>query len=144
LKALIVVLALTLCTSACMTGGAQTKQTVTVNILQPTHDALAAFQDLEIALFRGNEIPQLTPQLHMQIEAKLAIAFRSHATAARAVRTWQPGQPVPIDVNQLQADVLSVQGLLHTAGISDLTLLGQKAGAMVGEAQSVVRQLGGQ
>jgi len=80
----------------------------------------------------------------MQIEAKLAIAFRSHATAARAVRTWKPGQPVPIDITQLKADVLSVQALLTTAGVSDFSPLGQKAGAAVGAVQALVTQFGGQ
>src|SRR5580765_1479098 len=129
---------------ACATGGAQTKQTVTVEILQPTHDALAAFQDLELGLFKGNVLPQLTPQFQRQLDEQLAIVFRTHALAARAIRTWQPGQPIPIDVSRLKGDVSSILVLLNTAGLEPTSQLSVKAQVALDAVSSAVRQLGGQ
>lgn len=125
------------------TGTVQTKHTVTVDVLQPTHDALAAFQDLEINLFRGGTLPMLTPQAHVQIEAKLEIAFRSHAAATRAVRTWVPGQPVPIDVTQIQADVSSIGSLLNTLGVPPASPLAAGAQRALNAATALVGQFQG-
>ena len=130
--------------SGCATGGVRTptKQSLTVDILQPTEKALEAFKELEINLFRGGTIPQLTTQTHRQIEDKMAIAFRSVAVAARAVRTWQPGQPVPVDVRQIMADVQSVHELLGTIGLSPTSLLTQQSLQTFNAASKLIAQFG--
>ena len=92
-------------TTACASTGLSLKQKLTVDVLQPTHDALANFQDLEISTYKSGALKQLTPAVHRQIEAKLATVFKYHAIAVSAARAWRAGDPVPNSVLLLKQDI---------------------------------------
>lgn len=106
------------------------RQHLTLDVLQPTFLALNALQDMELTLFRSGEVPQLTIPAHQQIEAKLAIAFRAHAAASLAVRTWTPGSAVPVDITQLAGDVRGIRLLITSLAIPPNSPLTAKADSL--------------
>lgn len=106
--------ALTVGTAACGASGHSYKQTVAVDVLQPSHDALANLQDLEISVFNGGAVKALTVDVHKSIEGKLGVAFRDHAKASRALRAWRAGDPKPASVADYQRDLNDILGVVTT------------------------------
>ncbi len=115
--------ALTGSTTGCASAGLSAKQKITVDVLQPTHDALANAQDFEIATFNAGTLPVLTPELHAKIERALGKAFTDHAIATRAVRAWRAGDPVPNSVMLLKQDVDDVLTLVKSNILSSNRLV---------------------
>jgi hypothetical protein len=112
LPVLFVCAALTSMTACASNGGLTKKQTITLEVLKPSHDVLANFQDAEIAIYNQHSVAQLTPERHRNIEGLLGTAFRDHAKATRAVQVWRAGDPVPTSIAEFQRDVDDVLKLV--------------------------------
>src|SRR5215831_13740970 len=91
--------------SSCATRGLSAKQTITVDVLQPSHDTLANLQDFVESSFKAGT---LSSEARVKVETILAPAFRDHAKATRAVRAWRAGDPTPQSVLDLSKDVHDV------------------------------------
>lgn len=142
MKYLVLLLLLSIVPACASTGGVQTKQTLTFDVIKPTQDALIAVRDTEAALFRGGTIAALTPEAHQRILGKLELAFRSHAVATRALLTWQPGQPIPIDITQLQSDVIAISALLTELSVPPTTPLASAARTAIDTVNSLLARFG--
>jgi hypothetical protein len=142
--ALLLVFPLILCaaaaSSSCATRGLSAKQTITIDVLQPSHDALAALQDFEVETFNAKTLPALTLEAHQKIERLLATAFRDHAKATRAVRVWRSSDPVPSSVLDLSKDVHDVLDVVKTTVPATSRVL-TLAEAAVDEAARVLATL---
>lgn len=83
---------------------------------------LESADDAELAVYRSHTIAALTPAKHAEISDAFARAYREQSKLARAMRTWHPGDAIPVQLSSLLAEVRGIDGLVraYAPGAADV------------------------
>lgn len=87
--------------------------------LQSVQTVLGAAQDFERSQYAAGNIKGLTAQVHRDISAGFSKAFSAQIEAGTVLKTWHPGDPLPValtDISKYAVEVLTLVKAIPAEG----------------------------